>query len=276
MLNQQGTTPDDNIHLDAMTLANMQGEHKTYSWEDGPPKAFDAPEDINIQRVNLKSEYKPFIIFEPGPKIKPFSGSVRPEYAHFPWWNHWPVAQLPNDGRKAFGPDRPSHSSLAQSVERSQVIHNNKDGSYSVVTLIGMTDEPVTQLALLARSWNQPPDISIESSGFSDGVFSKKQRAFLFKHEHMLESDVLKFNINATKHSPIVNPAFVISNWGEHELELWVNGEKLSRGPSFRYGFRTTMTGTDCIVWLDLQSEQTVHITLEKQIKKRVQRGDSQ
>ena len=35
------------------------------------------------------------------------------EYAIFPTWNHWPVAQMPSDGRYASYPDRTCHSSLS-------------------------------------------------------------------------------------------------------------------------------------------------------------------
>ena len=34
------------------------------------------------------------------------------DYSMFPCWNHWPVAQMPSDGRYAKHPDRTSHSSL--------------------------------------------------------------------------------------------------------------------------------------------------------------------
>ncbi len=45
VLHQPGTRPEDNIELEAMTLANLRGETRTYSWKDGAPTAFDAPED---------------------------------------------------------------------------------------------------------------------------------------------------------------------------------------------------------------------------------------
>jgi hypothetical protein len=259
VLNQPGTSPEDNINIDAMTLGNMEGKFKTYEWKNSPPESFSEPENINIQMVNLKSKYKPFIIFEPNPKIKPFKGSVRQEYSKFPWWNHWPVAQLPNDGRKAFGPDRPSHSSLSQSIEQSDVINDNGDGSYTVVTLIGMTDKKFEKLAPLARSWNNPALLKIKSNGFTNAGYSKKERAYIIIKDS-LNSSGLKIELSGSADSPIINPSFVIKNWVVGNVQLEINGKKIPRGDSFRYGFRETMEGSDLITWIEIEEDISVEI----------------
>ena len=266
VLNQAGTSPEDNIELSAMTLANMKGEFKTYSWENGPPKAFSEPDNSNIQMVNLKSSFKPFIIFEPFPKIKPFKGSIRPEYSHFPWWNHWPVAQLPNDGRMAAAPDRPSHSSLSQSIEDSQVIHKLEGQSYSVVTLVGMTDKPISNLVPLACSWNNPTEITINSNGFDAKGYDKTQRAFVFLTKNKGISSTLKLTIHASEEAPVINPAFVIEDWGNADIELEINGKKLKRGESFRYGHNIKMEGSDLILWLKIDAKKPA-IVIIKPIK---------
>ncbi len=260
VLNQPGTYPEDNIDLNAMTLANMSGEFKTYSWENGPPKSFPQPENINIQMVNLKSKFKPFIIFEPDPKIKPFKGSVRPEYSHFPWWNHWPVAQLPNDGRNAFGPDRPSHSSLSQSVEESQVIHKLDDGSYSVITLVGMTDKQVSNLAPLARSWNNPPHLKINNSGFVYKGYDKNQRAYVLSVGNKDVQSELNFTIDANDQSPIINPAFVIQDWRMGDVGLEIDGETINQGETFRLGYNNRMEGSDLIIWIELEAKNPINL----------------
>jgi len=263
VLNQAGTTPDDNIDLNAMSLANMKGEFKTYSWENGPPKAFPEPENINIQMVNLKSVYKPFIIFEPSPGIKPFKGSVRPGYSHFPWWNHWPVAQLANDGRMAFAPDRPSHSSLSQSVEASPVIHKLDDRSYSVITLVGMTDNPVSELAPLARSWNDPPEITLNSTGYEDKGYDKNQRAYKLSNMNKGIPSGLKMTLQANEKSPAINPAFVIENWGNADPKVEIDGKELKRNEFFRFGHEVKMQGSDLIIWLKIEEIKPVNITIK-------------
>jgi hypothetical protein len=274
VLNHPGTYPEDNIEIDALTLANMDGDYRTYSWENDielmrevrSKGEFLEPEKPNIQVVNLKSQYKPFIIFEPNPRIAPFNpNTIRPGYSHFPWWNHWPVGQLPNDGRRAFGPDRASHSSLSQSVEGSEVIHNMGDGSYEVVTLVGMTDKPAASLAMLARSWNNAPELIVQSNDFNASGHSKKERAFIISNNNKAPASEVKFTLSATENSPVVNPSFVIKNWGDADVELTVNGEKLSRGDSFRYGFRKTLQGTDLVLWIELRSDAEVSFTLNSQ-----------
>ena len=62
----------------------------------------------------------------------------------------------------------------------------------------------------------------------------------------------------------MVNPAFVIENWGNAELVLKMNGEKIERGPDFRYGLRESLDNRDLIVWLRLEAEKDVSFTLEK------------
>lgn len=263
VLNQEGTYPEDNIDLNAMSVANMKGEFKTYSWENGPPKSFPVPENINIQLVNLKSSYKPFIIFEPGPGIKPFKGSVRPEYSHFPWWNHWPVAQLPNDGRMATAPDRPSHSSLSQAVEASQVIHKLDDRSYAVVTLIGMTDKPVSELAPLARSWNNPAEAEIKNSRFDLKGYDKNQRAYIISTKDKGIASELELSLQSNAESPVINPAFVIKDWGNSNARVEIDGKELKRDEFFRSGHEVRMEGCDLIIWLKMEIKKPVNITIK-------------
>lgn len=68
VINPPGTMPEDNIELGAITVANMQGESKTYSWtKEGSPQFIDPPKGVNIVKVNLKSIRKPFVIVPPNP-----------------------------------------------------------------------------------------------------------------------------------------------------------------------------------------------------------------
>jgi len=65
VLNGTGQRPKDNIHFDAVVLANMKGETAAYTWTPRTqetfnypqgPKDFPKPEAANIQWINLKSE----------------------------------------------------------------------------------------------------------------------------------------------------------------------------------------------------------------------------
>jgi hypothetical protein len=44
IVNPPGTRPEDNIEMNALSLANLEGEWHTYSWENGAP-GFKAEHD---------------------------------------------------------------------------------------------------------------------------------------------------------------------------------------------------------------------------------------
>jgi len=263
VVHRPGDRPEDNIELEALELANLEGETRSWSWAEGAPEAFDAPAEANIQLTRLKAEYRPFIVFEPRPRIRPFRSAIRPEVSHFPWWNHWPVAQLPNDGRRAEGPGRPGHSSLSQAIEESEVVHARPDGAYEVVTLVGLTDRPIGELVPLARSWLRPPPLELEGDGFASLGYERRERAFVFERRGS-GVEALELRVAASPGSPLVNPALVVQGWGESEAALRIDGAGVARGPDFRSGRRRDLSGrSDLVVWLALRTTQPVTLRLE-------------
>ena len=262
VLHQPGTRPEDNMELDALTWGNMAGEAKTYTWkmEDRDDSKLG---DAAIQIVNLKSKNKPFIIFEPDSGLKLMRCCVEEQWCHFPWWNHWPVAQLPNDGRRTGVPDRPAHSSLAQSIEDSPVIkHDKETGTFTAVSLYGMSEKSVSELVPLARSWNYPAKLNLAGNSFCSQGYDKYQRAYVLTCKNNGNPSTLKFELAASEDSPVVNPAFVIKGWGEGEAGLKVNGKPVKCGRSFRFGYRHTLESSDLIVWIKTESTKPVRILL--------------
>lgn len=242
-LNEPGTRPEDNVELEACTLLNMDGESKTYSWENGYPK-FDL-EDANIQLINFKSQFKPFIIFREKGSFRVFNVEVRPEYSHFPWWNHWPVAQIMSDGRSASAPDRSSHSSLSW---------GNPGGEAAIY---GMTDKPANTLVDLAKSWNFPPDVQMKSTDYEFTGYDYKQRAFVFKAAG--QGKDLNLAYDASKKSPLFNPAFVVDNWDGSDIKLEINGREIPRGKNFRYGMVYDPEGKISLIgWIKNRSESKI------------------
>jgi len=260
VLNQPGTRPEDNIELDAMTFANMKGQEHTYSWAKRPKRAKMKPDGANIQIVNLKSEYKPFIIFEPDNGIKLGEGGIE-DWCHFPWWNHWPVSQLANDGRRTAVADRPAHSSLSQSIEESGSIHRDSENpdKYWAVTLIGMTNHRAGELAPLARSWNEPARVEEISKGFADKGYDNTQRAYVFE-DQLGAGGKLNFELVANEENVVYNPAFVIKNWGTDQAKVFVNGKKQTDKKRCRVGYNNTLEGTDLIIWLEMNSSKPVQL----------------
>lgn len=257
VFNQPGTKPEDNIEYEAFTLANMQGQSRTYSWADGSPDEFEGPPKANIQLTNLKSEYKPFIIFKPTSKIKAFGSGHK--LSKFPWWNHWPAAMIPSDGRRAAAADRPSHSSLSY---RKPAYKENPDGSSVAVNLYGMTNETVTSLVPLAKSWNYPATVDILTKGFESEGYDMGQRAFVLNCKDSNKASVLTFALSASERTPVVNPAFVIKNWGTAGAKLKIDSKEVKQSRDFRFGFNRTLKGTDLIVWINLDSVKPIKITL--------------
>ncbi len=245
-LNEQGTRPEDNCELEAITLVNLDGQSRSYSWEDGYPK-FDLPEPI-IQMTNLKSRYDPFIIFRPGSGMTVFNVEVRPEHSHFPWWNHWPVTQIVSDGRYAQAPDRAAHSSLAW----GSPVDN--------VALYGMIDKPAVSLVKLAKSWIYPAELKIADDSFISEGYNFRERAYIVNCKRPGSEFVCEFV--ASEKSPLFNPAFIIKNWGESDAELKINGQTVKRGKDFRFGHSYRLKGSDLIVWVKIESREPVKFEL--------------
>jgi len=244
--NAPGTRPEDNCELQAITLVNLKGQTRSYSWEEGYPQ-FDLPKPI-IQMTNLKAKYKPFMIFRPGSGMAVFNVEVRPEYSHFPWWNHWPVAQVISDGRHAQAPDRMAHSSLAWGDPRDNV------------ALYGMTNKPAVSLVSLAKSWIDPPELKVAGDGITSEGYDYNQRAYVLSSKRIgAEVDL---EVIASEKSPVVNPAFVIKDWGEDDVSLKIKGTEIKRGKNFRFGHRHSLEGTDLLIWLKTESMKPIKILL--------------
>jgi len=245
-LSEAGTRPEDNCELEALSLANLKGEAKTYSWANGYP-TLDLAEPV-IQMVNLKSHFRPIIIAKPGTKFGTFNCEVRKEFSHFPWWNHWPVARVASDGRYAMTTDQPAHSSLSWVTQ--------PEGAF----LYGMTDQPAVDVLPLARAWIAPAALTTRGSAFASDGYSQSQRAYLLKR--LDKSALLDLQVAASTDSPAVNPALVIQNWGEQEPTLKLDGVEVPRGKTFRYGQRRTLEGTDLIVWIQTTAKKPLRIDL--------------
>jgi len=262
VLHQPGTRPEDNIELEALTWGNMDGESKTYTWKKGD-RDDGKLRNATIQIVNLKAQNRPFIIFQPNSRPKLMRCCVEEKWSRFPWWNHWPVGQLPNDGRRSGVPDRPAHSSLAQSIEDSPIIkHDKKNGTFTAVSLTGMGDKDVKGLVPLARSWNYPAKLNLIGKGFKSEGYDRYQRAYVLVCENKSNPSTLEFELAASDKSPVVNPAFVVKDWGEGGARLKINGENVRRRRNFRLGHNHRIEGSDLVVWIKRESTEPITVSL--------------
>lgn len=255
--NQPGTRPEDNVEDGALSIANSEGNSYTFQWRtkisdvEQKKEGRNKVPNANIQLTNLKSDYKPFIIFEPGSTIDPWVGR------EFAFWNHWPVAQIPSDGRVAITKDRPGHTSLSCGAP---IAHDGKRGTHECITLYGLINKPIEALVPLERSWNKAPEMKIIAGPITNIGYDKFQRAYILKCENgSTKSDI---QLTGSKGSPIVNPAFVLKGWGDKKVAILINGKKCKEGINYRAGYENHIEGTDLVLWFDMSSEKVETISI--------------
>lgn len=263
ILCQPGTRPEDNVNMDALTLVNLKGQSQVYSWAAGPPKLDpEKPIDPVIQVVNLKSKAKPFLIFEPGCRMRVFGIEVRGNVSPFPWWNHWPVAQIPSDGRYAQAPDRASHFSLAWG---GPPIHKGEGLVYWATWIYGTTVDSPEKLADLARSWIKAPDLVLSSGNFEFLGYDRSQRAYVLRVKEAGHPTSLKAVLKANQEQPLHNLCLIIKDWGETDVKVLIDGKKQEKGKGFRAGNIRRMEGNDLVIWIENKSSKPVNIEIQPQ-----------
>ena len=287
VLCQPGTKPEDNVHLEAMTLVNMKGENHTYSWANGAPvfKKGENPENPVIQIVNLKSEYKPFTILEKENNMEVFGIEQRLEVSHFPWWNHWPVAQNLSDGRYCQAADRPSHFSLAWGGppfhdEDGNIIRARESGSEGALKMVGNDGEKSSrtfwsswmygaskqtadELATLSRSWIQAPDLKIMKGNFTTEGYDFTQRSYVLNSTDN-NADLLQLELAASNDAPVVNICMLINGWETDRVEVEMNGRVLQENKDFRTGKIRSLEREDLVIWIEHESTSASQILVKR------------
>ncbi len=128
--------------------------------------------------------------------------------------------------------------------------------------LQGMTNAEASDLVPLAKSWLHAPELTISAQGFKGGSYDPAERAYIV--EKTTANDVpLELVIKASEESPLINPAFIIKNWGQQQATLSINGENRVQDENFRQGIRKGPEGDDLIVWIRLSSNAPITISLE-------------
>lgn len=146
--------PEQVLETDpALMLAGLDFKTDTYSWVKRPPGNVDS-RNKKIHIVNYRAEYNPFTIADilAG---NVYGGEVT-DYAVFLSWNHWPVAQMPTDGRYSIYPDRTAHSSLTHIYLPVFRENSGKQPFYEKIMIEGMTNKSPGELLPQAKSWLPP------------------------------------------------------------------------------------------------------------------------
>jgi hypothetical protein len=255
-----GETPEDNLHFDALTFANLGGAANTYRWQQKStpglalprgPESFPEPKGAVIQWVNLKSEWKPFQVAW-GNDVKFAAYNGEKSISSFEWWNHWPVAQIPSSGRPALAADRAGHTSVSHIY---WPIYENDEQWISKILLTGLTRSSATELAPIAASWRNPARLVL-----GDGTavpYDTAQRAYVLP---ATEARTVRMTLHATATSPAVHPAFVVPGWrGPAEMRVISGADSSMHG---RIGYLDELDGSRLVIYLPVTATGDVVLEL--------------
>jgi hypothetical protein len=129
------------------------------------------------------------------------------------------------------------------------------------IMLVGLTNKPAAELAVLARSWATPPEMKVAGNGYSGNGYDPTQRAFVLKRA-TIDATPLRLSFKATADSPLDNPALVVEGWGESVPALTVNGKPVVWGKDARYGLVGNLDRSTLVVWLRMKAEAETNIEI--------------
>ena len=254
-----GHFPEDDISTEAVTFIRLNGERKTYSYKPYP-KDFSDFLNAPIKVINLKSKYRPFTISLP-------YGLENETYP--------PEGELPHKFQTWLkDPVKGGYSSsLGHSLNWWHF--KRSDNKLEQIYLSGMTNlsDPADELIKLAESWLTYPRMKISGFEFSytNPIYDPTQKAYVVSKSEF-PSDQIKFSLGGYLSADgesefpvsIVNPVFIIKNWGDSKASLRVNGNKLNTMKDYRIGYEETDSGTDLVLWVNFSSDKETFFQINK------------
>jgi hypothetical protein len=258
-----GTMPEDNLQNTALSIGNIDGEVKHYSWPESASvrKLPELPEESCIQIVNLKAELRPFMIVPPTKNvtIKHFKGNG--PQSIFRHWNHWPVAHGKSSTTNAYDASKPSHTSLTMWKDWAhyRLTHNSK----TQLMLHGMTDQGAEELTGLAKSWVSPAELTVTSANYQSAGYDPEQMAYVIEPTDIDDSSALSVQFAASTESPLVNPAIVVKDWSAGDrLQVEVAASKGLTSKDIKIGLEDGLQETDLVIWLRLESVEPIEVRI--------------
>ncbi|MCK4747637.1 MAG: LamG domain-containing protein, partial [Bacteroidales bacterium] len=253
--------PDQHPHdlierEETFTIVRTDGAYKTYDWNPYPPDGIGEPEHANIHHINYKGEYDPVTIVDKILWSNVYGGEIT-EYAIFPTWNHWPVAQMPSDGRYASYPDRTCHSSLSHIFPPDYSEQFGNRPYQSKIFLEGMLKQAPLELIPLAKSWIQPALLS-DVKGCT-GRYDRSQRAYVFD----AESDQISMTLLANEEKPVENVCMVFKHWNtKEEAVVSIDGMEMD----CKQGIIKDTDGTyTLVVWAEKSAIEPFRIEVNRE-----------
>jgi hypothetical protein len=134
-----------------------------------------------------------------------------------------------------------------------------------------MTDakDPAKELVPLAWSWIAAPRLQMEGLTYDYDTFTydQAQKAYVLKSDGKEEEIEFELDVDdefAGIGQTLRNPVIVIKDWGTSGVELKVDGKDREVVKNFRIGYAQTHTGTDLVLWLKAESEETMKFTINR------------
>lgn len=248
-----GHIPTDDIDEAPVTLINSDGTSKTFSYNPYP-KSFGAFIKSNIKVINTKSVYKPFTISMPY--------GVENE-------NYPPEGDLPFIFQTWGGYEGKGYStSLGHTLNWWHF--RRTENILEQVYLSGFVtdDQLVEEMTSWERSWVVFPRLIMKGfdNEYTQPIYSQEQRAYIIPGDHNgSKKIVFKLGFETEEGAipvSIVNPVFIVKNWGKIGVGVKVDGKTIESTTDVRVGYETTPSGTDLVVWTNLKSKKSIEISL--------------
>ena len=238
--------PSNDIDINALTLVNMDGQSRDISYSPYPsyPHGFGNFEHSNIARINIKSDWRPFVIGRnENVTIRPYDAEETPD--PFQSW-----------GEQGIG----FATALGHMVNWQH--YEQTSNTISQLYLEGLinTDDPGKDLVVLANSWINPPGITLTSDGFSmtGGGYQAVERAYYIRKD---SGSNLTFTLNSSTENPCVRPVFVIEEWGSTVAgSVRMNGTVLQENSEFRQG----LEDENLVIWINTESTSKTTFGVEE------------
>ncbi len=250
-----GQMKGDLLNLDYVHVADYNYNIKPVSFVENPiDKPVDWARNYTIQQYNFKSEYKPFICFEPGNRMT-IRWNDLSTYDKHVGCNHFPVGQARCDGRTSKMSDRPSHTDSFPISD--PLIHDAGSREYWN-GLYGMTKRNMTEVITFGRSWAFAAEMSLAGKGLTSKGYDRSQRCYQLENNGTGPGKA-EITLPGSKDSPVFNPAIYIKNWNSDSAKVLVNGKEMT---DTRVGFNNKLEGKDLVVFVYEYEESPVKITI--------------
>ncbi|MEM8895020.1 MAG: hypothetical protein AAGC88_10615, partial [Bacteroidota bacterium] len=252
------TRPEEYLHIDAVHVANMKGESGKWSWEKHGDPMTPTPEGSNIVMMNMKSDYKPFIISPEGCNLSAYRGAQGG--SHFRWRDHWPTTTEPTPGRNATG-QQAAHGSFFHVLNIPYL--EREPEKLTKIMLHGLTKNNVEGLVPIAKSWLEPPVLKLAET--TEHVvyeeYNPSERAYILRVEEEADQ-LIDFDILANSGTPAVNPVIRIDNAQSNNPTLSLNGTALQLDQDFTVGTERGLDHSRLIIWVNKELRDKSSFTL--------------